>query len=402
MRKYHAVVIDGKRLIKYLFGMSLIFLVVLVSSVMMMDKTSVFYNGKITQNILGESVPVISATTETKTSISEKITNTLRKVGVFFLAYDINDRTSIIYEEIPLMKIVSNGYLGMLANGTVEAYNPQGADLGKGEAEPGGTESGEYPIKEVDSGQSKALDDAKKILIRNETTYGINIEEMLKSPLSFTMKKDGAQILILHTHATESYTPEGVTLYSTEKSDRSLSLNENVVKVGEVFKNIFEEKGIKTIHDTTLHDYPNFNGSYNNALKTIEMYKAKNPNIEIVLDIHRDAFIYDDGAKAKFATEINGKKTAQLMFVVGTDAGGLTHPAWRENMKLALKLQESISKKYPNLMRGVNLRKERFNGHTTKGSLIIEVGSSGNTLAEAINGATLGAEAIADFLNTLE
>ena len=89
------------------------------------------------------------------------------------------------------------------------------------------------------------------------------------------------------------------------------------------------------------------------------------------------------------------------MFVVGTNGAGLDHPNWRENMKFALKLQNKITSKYPRLMRGINLRKERFNGHTTNGSLIIEVGSSGNTLSEAIRGATLGAEEIAEFLNDL-
>ncbi|MBS7297686.1 MAG: stage II sporulation protein P, partial [Eubacteriales bacterium] len=84
------------------------------------------------------------------------------------------------------------------------------------------------------------------------------------------------------------------------------------------------------------------------------------------------------------------------------NAGGLEHPNWRENMKLALKLQSHISKKYPNLMRGVNLRKERFNGHTTYGSMIIEVGSSGNTIEEAIRGAKYGASEIGDFLNSVK
>ena len=50
-------------------------------------------------------------------------------------------------------------------------------------------------------------------------------------------------------------------------------------------------------------------------------------------------------------------------------------------------------------MRGINLRRERFNGHTSKGSIIIEVGTSGNTLDEAVRGGTLAAEVIADFLN---
>ena len=105
---------------------------------------------------------------------------------------------------------------------------------------------------------------------------------------------------------------------------------------------------------------------------------------------------------AKVVTEINGQKSAQLMFVVGTDENGLYNPDWRENMKFALKLQEKIDERYPDLMRYVNLRKNRFNGHTTRGSLIIEVGSSGNSLGEAKYGIRLAMECVADFLNGLK
>ena len=104
---------------------------------------------------------------------------------------------------------------------------------------------------------------------------------------------------------------------------------------------------------------------------------------------------------AKPVTEIDGRKAAQLMFVVGTDANGLYHPNWRNNMTFAIQLQNAINNKYPTLMRYINLRQERFNGHTTNGSLIIEVGSSGNTLDEAIYGMTLAAEVIADYLLSL-
>jgi len=225
---------------------------------------------------------------------------------------------------------------------------------------------------------------------------------MLKAPLTFDMKDDVPKILIVHTHGTESYSPEGAEVYQADKSDRSLDKSQNVVKVGEAMKQIFEERGISVIHDTTLHDHPDFNGSYENSRKTVEGYLSKYPGICMVLDIHRDAFVYEDGSKAKFVSEIDGKKTAQLMFVVGTDAGGLEHPNWRENMKLALKLQNHINSKDPTWMRGVNLRTERFNGHTTCGSMIIEVGSSGNTLAEAVDGAKYCAGAIAEFLNTLK
>ena len=34
--------------------------------------------------------------------------------------------------------------------------------------------------------------------------------------------------------------------------------------------------------------------------------------------------------------KINGKKVAQLMFVIGTNGGGLWHPNWKQNLKFAI------------------------------------------------------------------
>ena len=403
MKNYKAVVIDGRKLIK---GVAVILAVMLLMLAVMLN-THVKENGtdfsgnRYAYNIIGESIPVFSS--EIGDNEGGTLSDILRKALAVFLTFDPFDHTSVLSGEIPLIHIVENGYLAIKARGeAIEVYNPENADIGEGNPQPDMPQDGQYPIKAVDSSQKKALGNSKaKILIRNETDYSIDIEEMLNGNLSFDMKGDGPKILILHTHATECYTETGDTYYSPDKSDRSLEEDKNVIAVGEKIKQIFEKNGIETIHDKTMHDHPNFNGSYANSLKTVEMYKAKYPSIRIVLDIHRDAYVYDDGSKAKFVTKINGKNAAQLMLVVGTNAGGLEHPHWRENMKLALKLQKYISDSYPTLMRGVNLRKERCNGHTTTGSMIIEVGSSGNTLDEALNGAEYAAEKIAEFLKRL-
>ncbi len=405
MKKYRAVVIDGKKLIRRSVAvMTLVVIATLgVLDIKIAAPSLNITQDSIGQNAVAESVPVIGAVNGAVERLKSSMLNAVKKTVSFVLCFDPFDLHTAIAEELPLVKAVGYGYLARTANQSIAAYNPQNADSGGGTAEPPMPNAGQYPITEVDSGQSKALGKSKnKILIRNETEFGINIDEMLKSPLKFDMKGQEPKVLIIHTHTTECYSLEGVSVYSADKSDRSLNSDENMIAVGKAVKQVLEEKGIKVIHDTTVHDHPSFNGSYENSRKTVEKYKAKYPNLSVVLDLHRDAFIYDDGSKAKFVTEINGKKTAQLMLVVGTNGGGLDHPEWRENMKLALKLQNHISKKYPGLMRGVNLRKERFNGHTTLGSMIIEVGSSGNTLSEAVTGAKLAAAEIADFLNTLK
>lgn len=403
MKSYKAVVIDGRRLIRRAAALAaLAVAATLVAVNIKIAAPSISVNeAKISRAMIAESVPVMAADFEAAVEFFEK---TAKKAVSFLLTFDPWDARTAVFGEIPLVRAVSGGYLARLAAGdSVAAYNPQNADTGAGTPEPEQPSEGTYPITEVDSGQAKALGGSpSKILIRNETEYGINIEEMLNAPLKFNMSGSSPKVLIIHTHATECYSAEGQTEYSADKSDRSTDPTQNMIAVGEAVKRVFEDKGIAVLHDTTMHDYPSFNGSYANSLKTVEAYKSKYPDLAIVLDLHRDAFVYDDGRKAKFVTEIDGEKTAQLMLVVGTNAGGLDHPEWRENMKLALKLQSYISKRYPSLMRGVNLRKERFNGHTTYGSMIIEVGSSGNTLGEAVRGASLAAACCADYLKTLK
>ena len=378
-------------------------IVVLCLASLNLTKSNIKVNfATLNERLLSETLPQLVEKGDKNTEHKSNFT-ILKKLAAFFLTLDATDPRSVFVTQIPLLDYIDSTYLAAEANRSIAAvFNPADADLGKGEPEPENPAEGEFPITAVDSGQDKSLKNSKnKILIRNETDFGINVEEFLGDSLNLNMKGNDPKVLIVHTHTTESYSPEGASTYTTGKSDRSLDESQNMIAVGEAVCAVFNKNGIKAIHDKTVHDHPSFNGSYASSLKTIEGYLAKYPSICIVLDLHRDAFVYENGSKAKFVTNIDGKDTAQLMLVVGTNGGGLDHENWRENMKLALKLQNHIIKKYPSLMRGVNLRKERFNGHATPGSMIIEVGSSGNTLSEAIRGAVLGAEEIADFLKSI-
>lgn len=402
MKNYRAVVIDGKKIVRrgILMLLTVTVAVLLVISIRLGSHGVPSWD-MVAKRTIFESVPALQGVSGEDAGVLKRLKRSGISLLDFMTGIDITDPKTVVYGELPFVRAVSDGYLAKTANeASVLVYNPENADTAETEPEPEAPRSGQFPIKAVDSGQAKALGEGK-ILIRNETGYGINVEQMLSEPLTFDMTGDGVKVLIVHTHATESYSEEGASSYDSEKSDRTLDCNKNVVRVGEEIRKVFEEKGIKVIHDKTLHDHPNFNGSYENSRKTVEKHLSENPEICIVLDVHRDAFVYEDGSKAKFVTEASGKSVAQVMLVVGTDAGGLNHPDWRENMKLALKFQDAISKKNPTLMRGVNLRKERFNGHTTRGSMIIEVGSSGNTLNEALEGARLAASEMADFLNSL-
>lgn len=226
---------------------------------------------------------------------------------------------------------------------------------------------------------------AKGMEVSNKTNIKVNPEELAAQPLAYTIGNDGPQVLIVHTHTTESFTDSGKTKYSAADSDRSTDDTKNITVVGDAIAGILNENGIETIHDKTVHDYPSYSGAYTRSLATVRQNLASHPTIKVVLDVHRDGLVRADGTKLKVAADINGVKTAQCMFVIGSNAN-LTHDHWQENMKLACKLQQNANEMFPGLMRPLNLREERFNQQASMGSIIIEVGSNGNTLEEAVQG----------------
>lgn len=231
----------------------------------------------------------------------------------------------------------------------------------------------------------------KGITVKNHTSYNPNLSELYNQALGIDYSKDDVNLLIVHTHGTESYNPK----------DRSEDVNDNIVRVGTEMAKVFEKNGVGVVHSKVMHDIPRFNSSYSKSLLTITEELSKNPKINIVLDVHRDAMLTESGDSYKVVCDYNGEKIAQVMFVVGTDGNGLSHPEWKKNLALAMKFQEALNKKCPNLARPIDLRNERFNQQTTTGTLIIEIGTNGNTLDEAVKAGVLAAEAISEVITSL-
>ena len=234
---------------------------------------------------------------------------------------------------------------------------------------------------------SEPLTINKGLEIRNATAYPININDYIKKDISF---KGKANILIMHTHTTESFAK---MQYTKDAPDRNLDENCNMTAVGKAMNEVFQKNGINCVHDTTVHDYPSYNKAYQMACSTIEKNLKQDNSINIVLDVHRDGITRDDGTKVKLITDITGVPTAQIMLVVGTNTN-LTHDNWKDNLAFAAQIQSKAIDMFPGLMRPIDIRKERFNQQLTKGSVIIEVGANGNTLEEAIAGGMAIAEVI--------
>ncbi len=400
MKKYKAIVIDGKKAcirlgIILLLGVFFFFALSSILSGSLIESGILFSPKTMVQDIF----PAVGAANHAMDEIKTLSEQRMHALVSFLIGFDTGSPKSIINAEFPLAKQMQATGLMALANETYSTPSPTLSQAPLPLEQQEIPEENRAPIKAIDLSPDKSK--SGKIILGNQTSYSVDIKEMLSSKPAIDMKGSGPKVLVIHTHATEAYAPEGSTIYDITASDRSQNMEENVVRVGNTLCDILNRKGIETLHDTALHDYPSFNGSYAHSLTAMETYLKKYPSIQIIFDIHRDSIVYSDNTKAKPVTQINGKSAAQLMFVVGTDEKGLEHPNWRENIKSAIHFQNAINQKYPTLMRHINLRQERFNGHTTKASMIIETGASGNSISEAEYGLSLAAECIADYLNSL-
>lgn len=236
------------------------------------------------------------------------------------------------------------------------------------------------------------------ISVRNDANLSVDVNAMLNDPIDIHVSGDGPQVLIYHTHSTEAYTPSGSDTYTPSGDYRTRDNNQNVVRVGTELAKVLEARGIGVVHITDIFDDPAYNGSYGRSLTAAEQALEEYPSIQVTIDLHRDAILTDDGQQYRVATTLDGQEVAQLMLVIGTDASGLAHPNWQNNMNFAVNLQADLNGAYPNLMRDVNLRAQRFNTHLRSGSILLECGSSGNTLAEAIRAVKLFGNVLADRL----
>lgn len=233
-------------------------------------------------------------------------------------------------------------------------------------------------------------------LLDNHTYYDMDAEALLAEGVSMPLPADGYQVLILHTHATEAYMPETPGQYEETDSFRTTDPEYSVIRVGEELAAALENYGLNVLHDTSLYDYPSYNGSYERSGTAAAEYLEAYPGIRLVIDLHRDA-LYDEEVMYKTVADMDGAEAAQLMFVMGSDVN-LDHPAWQDNLRLALTLQQTVDERYPTLMRSTVLCDYRYNQQLCPGYLLLEVGTSGNTLSEAITGAKLFAEAVGPVL----
>lgn len=221
-----------------------------------------------------------------------------------------------------------------------------------------------------------------------------DLAALIQSPLSWDLDSGEPTVLILHSHGSECYTRVSGEDYEACGDFRTCNTEHNLVAVGDVLTQLLEAAGIRVIHDRSLHDIPSYNAAYANARKAAKAYLEEYPSIQLVLDLHRDAATYADGSQYATGVTVDGQRIAQLMLVMGSDSAGLPYPNWQENFSVALKVLAQLEQLAPGITRTTTLRASRYNQDLHPAMLLVEVGSAGNTLAQAKAAAEILAQAI--------
>lgn len=221
-------------------------------------------------------------------------------------------------------------------------------------------------------------------------TEGIlDAKKLLKKDMTIDKKSKGPKILIYHTHSQEAF-----------KDSRKGKTSDTIMGMGKYLASILnEEYGIETIHHEGVYDLIDGqldrSKAYQLAEPQIKKILKENPSIEVVIDLHRD------GVKetTHLMTEINGKKTAQIMFFNGMsrtrtngDIAYLHNPYIEDNLAFSLQMQLKAMEKYPGLTRRIYLKSYRYNMHLAPKALLVEAGAQTNTVKEMKNSMVLLAE----------
>jgi len=199
--------------------------------------------------------------------------------------------------------------------------------------------------------------------------------------IDMTMAKqegEGPQILIYHTHSQEAFA-------DSVPGD----VNTGIVGVGEYLTQVLTEQyGYRVLHHTGQYDVETRDNAYSRALPEVEQLLAKNPSIQVVIDLHRDEVAQD----TRLVTELQGRPTAKFMFFNGLsrtrktgDIDYLRNENQEANLAFSFQMQLKAAEYYPGLTRRIYLKGYRYNMHLCPRTLLVELGAQNNTYEEAIN-----------------
>ncbi len=207
---------------------------------------------------------------------------------------------------------------------------------------------------------------------------GIDIQKFLQADMTVDKSAEGYHILIFHTHSQEAFA-------DSVPGDKSTT----IVGIGELLTKILTEQyGYRVLHHTGEYDVGYRDDAYSKALPAMEQILAQHPEIQVVIDLHRDAA--PEGTK--YVTTIQGRPTAKFMFFNGlsyTNQTGaidyLQNDNLSSNLALSFQMQVACNEYFPGLARKIYLKGYRYNMHLKDKYLLVEMGAQTNTVQEMRN-----------------
>lgn len=184
-------------------------------------------------------------------------------------------------------------------------------------------------------------------------------------------------VYIYNSHQTEGYSNTYLEAYN---------ITPNVLMASYLLKEKLEKQGVRTIvEESNITEFLRINNwEYKDSYKASRFYLLdvmnKYPSVKLFIDLHRDSL-----SKSKGTTTIDGKDYAKVMFVVGKE-----HDNFQDNLDLANKLNNMITKKYPTLSRGVITKQGSgvngiYNQDLGGNIILLELGGNENTITEVLN-----------------
>ncbi|MBE3576641.1 MAG: stage II sporulation protein P [Limnochordales bacterium] len=195
----------------------------------------------------------------------------------------------------------------------------------------------------------------------------------LKAEVSRPITRQSPLVGIYFTHSAESYRPTSGTPMETPRGD--------VYQVGEALARGLRRQGIRVEVREETH-VPHDGLAYHRSRATVRKLLAEMP--ALLIDIHRDAVPANI-----YLADINGRKTARVRIVVGRQ-----NPQAEANFDLARRLKAVADRLFPGLVLDVFFGHGNYNQDVAPQSVLLEFGTTHNSLDQAMVAAELFSKVI--------
>jgi stage II sporulation protein P len=331
------------------------------------SKTNMVY-----KQIINYTIPMVKVTTTSQNDKDEKQFSLKNKVLELLGVYPENP-LSIMEKEVSYLKgIKLENIEGREEDLSLNPFKLGESSIGKLNAQTG-------------EGQKTPQDE--NIPNKEVTLDNPNLPKSNTNPAK-------PQIFIYFSHTTEGY--------GIGSTDDTTDNNKNVTAVGAALSKELQDKyGISVVVDTTVHNVPDYNGSYGKSAQTVEKYLKSYGDFKLVIDMHRDS----TPNRNAVITKLNGETVARYMFVMAKK-----NPHFDKNIAVVNKLIGISEKLFPGLARDskdgkgiyyVNYGIDFYNQGKSNNSVLIEMGSNFNTVKEAEGTTKYLARIFAEYVNTL-